>query len=203
MADSIGCLFSGWVPFWKEVQQFKKEDSLRFPASNQALFIGSSSFTMWKDVQDFFPKYKILNRAFGGSQLLDLIRYRYEVIFPYQPKQIVMYCGENDFAASDTVTVIIAVNRFKTLFGLLREKYPNVPFAYVSMKPSPSRKHLMKKYEAANDSIATWLSGFKKTKFVDVFHAMLDEKGEPMEDIFLQDRLHMNGKGYAILEKTH
>lgn len=185
-------------PFWQEVRQFKTEDSLHFPAANQVLFIGSSSFTLWKDVQNYFPKHKILNRAFGGSQLVDLIRYRYEVIFPYQPKQIVMYCGENDFAASDTVTVEIAVNRFKTLFSLIRAKFPGVPFAYVSMKPSPSRIHLLRKYEAANDSIARWLSGYKKTKFVDVFHAMLDANDEPISDIFLEDKLHMNAKGYAI-----
>ncbi len=186
------------LPFWNDMQNFKKQDSVSFPAAGQVLFIGSSSFTMWRDVQSYFPKHKILNRAFGGSQLVDLIRYRYDVIFPYQPKQIVMYCGENDFAASDTVTVDIAVNRFKTLFALIRAKYPEVPFAYVSMKPSPSRKHLLKKYEAANDSIALWLSGHRKTKFVDVFHAMLGANGEPMTDIFLDDKLHMNAKGYAI-----
>lgn len=189
------------LPFWNDIQNFKKHDSVSFPAASQVLFIGSSSFTMWRDVQDYFPKHKILNRAFGGSQLVDLIRYRYDVIFPYQPKQIVMYCGENDFAASDTVTVDIAVNRFKKLFSLIRAKYPDVPFAYVSMKPSPSRKHLLKRYESANDSIALWLAGQKKTKFVDVFHAMLDGNGEPMTDIFLEDKLHMNTKGYAIWKK--
>ncbi len=189
------------IPFWKEVQELKRKDSVSFPAANQILFIGSSSFTLWKDVQDYFPKHKILNRAFGGSTLIDLIRFRYDVIYPYQPKQIVIYCGENDFAASDTVTVDIVVERFKILFRLIRSKYPSVPFVYVSMKPSPSRMHLMKKFELANDTIALWLAGMKKTKFVDVFHAMLNEKSELKENIFLEDRLHMNAKGYAIWEK--
>ena len=102
------------LPFWNEVQDFKKQDSLRFPASNQILLIGSSSFTYWKDVQEYFPRHTILNRAFGGSSLPDLIRYRYDILYPYQPKQILIYCGENDFAASDTVTVETVVNRFVT-----------------------------------------------------------------------------------------
>jgi lysophospholipase L1-like esterase len=185
-------------PFWNEVQKFKTADSAAFPASNQILLIGSSSFTLWKDVQTYFPDRKILNRAFGGSTLADVIRYRYDVIFPYQPKQIVIYCGENDFASSDTVTVELVMQRFTTLFNFIRAKYKNVPVAYVSMKPSPSRVHLLDKYKEANQKIKSFLATKPNTKFVDVYNAMLNEQGEPMPDIFLKDNLHMNAKGYAI-----
>ncbi len=190
------------VPYWDEVQALKKKDSLSFPAANQVLFIGSSSFTMWKDVQDYFPKHQILNRAFGGSTLLDLIRFRYEVIYPYQPKQIVMYCGENDFASSDTVTVEMVLSRFKTLYKLIRAKYPATPFLYVSMKPSPSRAHLMPKYAEANKQIELFLKTDPKATFADVYSKMLKADGTPMEDIFLSDNLHMNAKGYAIWKKA-
>lgn len=112
-----------------------------------------------------------------------------------------MYCGENDFASSETVTVDMVIDRFKSLFMLIRAKYPKVPIAFVSMKPSPSRKHLMKKYEVANEIISLWLKEKKKTKYIDVFHSMLDKDGQPMADIFLADNLHMNAKGYAIWKK--
>lgn len=189
------------LPYWEEVQSFKTADSLQFPSPNTILFIGSSSFTNWKDIQQYFPSYPVLNRAFGGSQLVDLIRYRYDVIFPYQPKQIIMYCGENDFAASDTVTVETVVERFITLFTLIRARYPKIPFAYVSMKPSPSREHLMDKFSEANTKIKSLLLKKKKTKFIDVYHSMLNSDGIPMEDIFIEDKLHMNAKGYAIWQK--
>lgn len=192
----------GNFPYWKEVQAFRQKDSLAFPAPGQTLFIGSSSFTLWKDVQDYFPKHKILNRAFGGSTLLDMIRYRYDVVFPYQPKQIVLYCGENDFAAADSITVEMVVERFKTLYSLVRARYPLVPFLYVSMKPSPSRVHLMPKYEAANQQIMDFLKKQKKSAFADVYSKMLNADGSPMEDLFIEDRLHMNAKGYAIWKKV-
>lgn len=188
-------------PFWNDVQKFKAADSTSFPASNQILMIGSSSFTLWKDVQNYFPDRKILNRAFGGSTLLDVIRYRYEVIYPYQPKQIVIYCGENDFASSNAVTVDMVMKRFTTLFNYIRAKYKTVPVAYISMKPSPSRAHLMPKYKEANKRIQVFLAAKPNTKFVNVYNAMLNAKGEPMPDIFLDDKLHMNAKGYAIWKK--
>lgn len=188
-------------PYWKEVQAFRASDSIAFPAPGQILFVGSSSFTRWTDVQQYFPKHKILNRAFGGSSLPDLIRYRYDVLYPYEPKQIVMYCGENDFAASDTVSVETVVNRFKLLFELTRFKFRNTPFMYVSMKPSPARLKLLPKYVEANKIIKKYLATKKKTTFIDVYPRMLNTHGAPMPEIFVADSLHMNARGYAIWKK--
>lgn len=185
-------------PFADEIAAFKKEDSLGFPAQHQILFIGSSSFRLLRDTATLFPGYKILNRAFGGSTLEDVIRWRYETIYPYQPKQIVLYCGENDLAYSDTVAVEVVVKRFKTLFQLIRAKYPAVPFVFVSIKPSPSRIHLINKVKEANQIIQAYLKSKPNTKFVNVFDAMLNADGTPDETLFKEDRLHMNPKGYAI-----
>jgi lysophospholipase L1-like esterase len=186
------------APFSNDILQFRKSDSAAFPAAGQVLFIGSSSFTNWRDVNDYFPGVRILNRAFGGSSLPDLIRYRYQAIFPYRPRQIVIYCGENDFAASDTVTVDIVLDRFRSLYGLIRAWDPKVPLLYVSMKPSPSRAHLMQKYTEANRRIREIMEQDRHGDYADVYTKMLKPDGTPMDDIFGPDRLHMTAKGYAI-----
>jgi lysophospholipase L1-like esterase len=49
--------------------------------------------------------------------------------------------------------------------------------------------------------IKNFLKKKKKTAFVDVYKAMLKADGTPMTDIFLEDNLHMNAKGYAIWQK--
>lgn len=189
-------------PFWDDIQNFKKQDSLHFPPKHAILFVGSSSFTKWTDVQDYFPGYTIINRSFGGSSLPDVIRYAYDIIFPYHPKQVVIYCGENDLAASDTVSAATVFDRFRQLFYLIRKKIPNIPVVFVSLKPSPSRQKLMPKMEAANDMIKKFLSKRSKTGFVDVYHKMLKADGTPMDDIFMEDKLHMTAKGYAIWQKA-
>jgi lysophospholipase L1-like esterase len=187
--------------FWNEIQAFKKQDSISMPAKGQILFVGSSSFTKWTDVQEYFPNYKILNRGFGGSSLPDVIRYEKEVIFPYKPKQIVIYCGDNDLAFSDTVTAKTVFERFKILFTDIRKKDHKVSVAYVSIKPSPSRQKLMPKMEEANRLIENFLKKKKKTAFIDIYHKMLGADGTPLPDIFIEDKLHMNAKGYAIWQK--
>ncbi len=188
-------------PFLEEIQLFKKQDSVSFPPKNAILFIGSSSFTNWKDVQEYFPHFTIINRGFGGSSVSDLIRYIDDIIYPYQPKQIVIYCGENDLAASDTVTGKMVYSRFVQLFEKIRLKLPGISVVFISLKPSPSRWYLKDKMAAANSLIKRYLLTKKKTSFVNVYSKMLDADGTPMKDIFLEDELHMNAKGYIIWQK--
>ena len=189
-------------PFWNDIREFNKQDSIQPPPKHAILFVGSSSFTKWTDVQSYFSSYTIINRGFGGSSLTDLIRYRDDVILKYAPKQIVIYCGENDLAASDTVTAEMVYKRFTTLFALIRKGLPGVPIVFISLKPSPSRWHLRQKMMTANDRIKNFLSGQKKTAFIDVYHEMLGSNDLPLREIYLEDSLHMNSKGYAIWKKA-
>jgi lysophospholipase L1-like esterase len=188
-------------PFWQDIQNFRKQDSIQTPSAHPILFVGSSSFTRWTDIQDYFPDYTILNRGFGGSTLADVLRYEEDVILKYDPKQIVIYCGENDIASSDTITAATVFGRFQKLYSEIRAMYPNVPVVYVSLKPSPSRWHLREKAMAVNDLIENFLKGQKNAKFISVWKPMLAADGKPKADLFVEDNLHMNAKGYALWQK--
>lgn len=187
-------------PFADEIAAFKKQDSIAFPPAKSILFVGSSSFRLWKDVQDYFPGYPIINRGFGGSSFPDVIQYANEIILPYKPKQILIYC-ENDFANNDSLQPADVTQRFIELFNIIRKKYKKVPIAFISMKPSPSRTRLMPRFEATNEQIKNFLATKKHTDYIDVYHPMLQQDGTPIPDIFIQDKLHMNAKGYAIWQK--
>jgi len=184
--------------FWNDIVAFKKLDSVHPAPAHPVLFIGSSSFTKWEDVNDYFPGYPIVNRAFGASTLLDLIRYSYNIIMPYQPKQVLIYCGENDLAYSDTVTAAEVVKRFKTLYGIIRLNLPNTIIDYVSIKASPKRLNIKDKVIETNKEIARFLKKEKKAGFIDVFYPMVDANGNYRDELFVEDHLHMNAKGYAI-----
>jgi lysophospholipase L1-like esterase len=196
----VGCKVKE-KPYWDDIQKFKTIDQQNIPRQQEILFIGSSSFTKWQDVQEYFPNHPIINRAFGGSTLLNLIQYKNDILNPYHPKQIVIYCGENDIANDDKVTGEVVYNRFRKLFKIIKQKYPDVFVAYVSMKPSPLRWHLREKMIDGNSRIETFLEKEKNTVFISIWDKMLDEKGKPMGEIFVKDSLHMNSKGYEIWKK--
>jgi len=190
------------IPFQEEINVFIKKDSIAMPADNSILFVGSSSFNYWKDISNYFPGYPIINRGFGGSSLTDIIHFNQETILKYKPKQIYIYCGENDIAASDTITPQIVFERFKTLYTIIRNHLGNkIPIMYVSIKPSVARWSMEDKFVTANSLIRNFINKQKQTQFLDVHSAMLDTNGEVYKDIFIADKLHMNAKGYAIWQK--
>jgi lysophospholipase L1-like esterase len=190
------------APFYDEIAAFSHMDSVSPVPAHPIVFTGSSSFRKWTHVRDAFPDYPIVNRGFGGSTLPDVIHYANEVIFKYNPRQVVLYCGDNDLASSDTVTAQVVFQRFKELFLLIRSRLPQTDILYVSIKPSPSREKLMPRMAEVNNLISEFISRQKHAAFADVYHKMLNADGKPIEDIFEADKLHMNAKGYEIWQKV-
>jgi lysophospholipase L1-like esterase len=130
---------------------------------------------------------------------LDVIHFAEETIFTYQPKQIFIYCGENDLAMDSTATPSVLLERYQTLHKMIRDRLgKKLPIVFVSIKPSISRWKLEQTYLATNQLIQEFLSSDRYAKYLDVHQAMLDENKEVLKDIFIEDKLHMNEKGYAI-----
>ncbi|HXB94400.1 MAG TPA: GDSL-type esterase/lipase family protein [Puia sp.] len=189
-------------PFWNEISEFKRRDSFQHPPANAILFVGSSSFRKWTNVQTDFPGYTIINRGFGGSTFDDLIRYARDIIYPYHPRQVVIYCGDNDLAGDERMTGRKVYKRFLKLYDMIRKHLGNIDIVYVSIKPSPSREKLMPEMEEANDMIRNFMAERSHAAFVDVYHLMLNAHGHPMDELFVSDKLHMNEKGYKIWQQA-
>ena len=188
--------------FQPEIDAFAQADKIKMPDAGRIVFAGSSSFRLWHDVNDYFPGSNILNRGFGGSTLLDLIQFSNETIIKYKPKQIFIYCGENDIAESDTVQPQHVVERFKTLYKIIRTQLPaNTPIVFLSLKPSIARWSMHERMDGANTLIKNFISTQKNIQFLDVYSKMLDKDGTPLKDIFIADKLHMNANGYKIWQK--
>ena len=185
-------------PFWDEIKAFRTQDSIQKPQDGMVLFIGSSSFRLWKSAKEDFNNPTIVNRAFGGATLPDVINYQDDVVLKYKPKKIFIYCGENDIASSEKVTPELVFDNFKTLYQSIRSRFPETPIVYVSIKPCILRWAMKDRMMATNALISNYLSKERNTVFVNIWDKMLDENGEPMKDIFREDKLHMNAKGYAI-----
>ncbi|MFZ4927878.1 GDSL-type esterase/lipase family protein [Chryseobacterium sp. Mn2064] len=187
--------------FWQDIQEFKKLDQQNPPAKDAILFIGSSSFTKWTDVADYFPGKTIINRGFGGSRLMDLNYFANDLLSPYQPKQIIIYCGENDFADNHNLKADEVVNRYKDFYQKIREKFPTIEVDYISMKYSPSREELWPQMKESNKKIAAFMKKQRNAKFIDVTKAMEDSNGKVRKDIFVEDMLHFKPEGYKIWAK--
>ncbi|EJL72665.1 GDSL-type esterase/lipase family protein [Chryseobacterium populi] len=188
--------------FWQDIQNFKKIDQETPPPKDAILLIGSSSFTKWTDVAAYFPDKTIINRGFGGSRLIDLNYYAEDLLNPYQPKQIIIYCGDNDFADNHQLKAKAVVERYKTLYRKIREKFPDIEVDYISIKYSPSREKLWPQMKQTNKKIAAFMKKEPNTEFIDITKAMEDANGNIRKDLFLEDMLHTNAEGYKVWTKV-
>ena len=196
----VQCTFSAYAQgplrFKDDVAQLTANDQ-SLNKKDVVLFTGSSSIRMWTSIQSDFPKYNIINRGFGGSQTSDLLYYFDQLILPYNPKKIFIYEGDNDLSAGKSPAQILST--MDSLIALIHEKISrNVSVYVISPKPSTSRWHLKDKYIELNQRMGQLASSKKNVYFIDVWTPALDADGNVLKDIFLEDGLHMNEKGYAI-----
>lgn len=182
-------------PFASEIRAFEKADSVTPPSKNPIVFTGSSSIRFWENLSTYFPDKPLLQRGFGGSELSQVLHYADRIIIPYQPKQVVIYAGENDIATSKQ-TGQQTFDRFVALFRHVRQKLPGVSFLFISIKPSPSRRQYFAEMDIANRLIKRFMRKQRNARFVDIRPVMLQKNGQPVPVLFKPDSLHMREEGY-------
>ncbi len=182
--------------FDNEVMEIQKKNDSLWDASKPTLvFTGSSSIRMWKDIQERFPEQQVLNTGFGGSQFSDLELYLNELILNYNPTKVFIYEGDNDVNAKKRLRNIVDTS--ERILQVLQQKKEGIEIVLISAKPSISRWKLRRKYRRLNRKLSRLAEKTDGVDFVDVWYPML-EKRKVKQDIFIEDGLHMNTKGYDI-----
>ncbi|CAN5156847.1 SGNH/GDSL hydrolase family protein [soil metagenome] len=180
-------------PFSTEIEDFAKANA-EMAIPDATLFLGSSSIRLW-NVEDSFPKLRVINRGFGGATTPDVLHY-YERLRPREsPRSVIVYVGENDLSAGASPDKVAA--DILTLLGRLRSDFPRARIACLSLKPSPIRWTSYPKMQAVNGLIASRARamGFD---YLEVGGVLLATDGLPDASLFRADGLHMNPRGYAL-----
>lgn len=177
-------------------------DSLNYefePHEDIYLFTGSSSIRKWDSLSVYFSKYQIINNGFGGSQMSDLLYYVDILILKYAPDKVFIYEGDNDLAEEKEINEIMATAR--DLVEKLRKELSGIEIVFISAKPSLARWELKNEYLALNKALMDYCSNRSYLTYADVWGVMLDKNGEPKSELFLEDGLHLNEKGYDLWAK--
>jgi len=194
------CLFSsrlfGQHAFENEIRSYEKQDSISMPAKGQILFIGSSSFRIWKTFATDLAGISAINRGFGGSTMTDALYYFDRMVLTYAPSTVVVYEGDNDLAKGKSPEEL--AKEYEDFSNRLKKSLPKTKLVYLAVRPSLSRIALVEKQKQFN----TWLENYCKSQkgrfYLDMHTPFYLPDGTVMPDIFIADRLHLNGKGYQI-----
>jgi lysophospholipase L1-like esterase len=188
--------FSKWE---SAIAAFETADQAQPPPKGAIVFIGSSSIVKWKTLAEDFPHHRVVNRGFGGSEIIDSVHFADRILIPYAPRLVVLYAGGNDINAGKTPDQVFA--DFQAFAELLRRKLPDTDLDYISIAGNPARWAQVERVKAANAKIEAFMDGKPHLKFINVFPQMLGADGQPIPEIFGPDKLHMSPAGYKLWTK--
>lgn len=162
------------------------------------VFFGSSTFTLWDEIDTIFKEYKPLNLGFGGSTLAACTWY-FERVFKNinNIESIIIYAGDNDLGDGRHPEEVVLF--MENLLLKIREKYKNIKVTCISIKPSIARKNLQESIHYTNACMKALMFKDENFFYVNIFKALLDENGNPDTKYFIEDGLHFNSEGYSIL----
>jgi len=168
--------------------------------SDVVVFLGSSSIRKWSTLAQDMAPIPVVNHGFGGSKINDSTYYLDRLVFPFQPRAVVLFAGTNDINGIEgsSKTGQQVYGGFVRFVEAVRATDPALPIYYISITPTPSRWKIWSDALEANQLIASYAETQTGVTFVDTTDQLLGADGLPNKDLFQWDNLHLNADGYAI-----
>ena len=166
----------------------------------EVIFYGGSNFVKWETLEKDMEGYPVQNKSFGGSN--DPVRYHFiqELIYDSEPAIVLYMSSSNDWTTGKSAEEVIAFK--EQMFNDMGEKLPNTVFVILSATPNPLR--YFGEYHDKMIECDQWTKSYCEShdnfEFLDVVPPLSLENGTAANgDIWISDKLHLNGDGYALL----
>ena len=183
-----------------EIRQLREKSKAYVDKENLIAFYGSSSVRLWGNMDEDLKPHQVINLGFGGSSYW-WCDYHFEEVFEFlQPKKMVLYAGDNDLENNTPKEEILGF--ISSLIDKIRRKYGEIPISIISVKPSPIRVHLREKIENLNSALLYISRQLPHGSYINIYREMLNFDGTVRPELFLEDQLHLNLKGYALWRKV-
>lgn len=185
--------FARWE---KDIAAFEEKDRSNPPPQNAIVFTGSSTILLWKTMAKDLPGYKVVNRGFGGSEIVDATYYADRIIIPLKPKMLLIRSGGNDIFRGKSAEQVFA--DFKAFVAKIHGKLPKTEIVYIALSPSVARWNQADKERALNAMVKEFVKTTKFLKYLDDADISLGVDGKPRPELFIADKLHFNADGYKL-----
>jgi hypothetical protein len=184
---------------WEDdIQKFEQLDKIQKYPQDAILFAGSSSIKIWTTLEIDMSPYPVIQRGYGGAKLSDFVVYADRIFAPHPCRAIVIFIA-NDITGSESDKSPKEVAAlFRYVLKTIRKSHPDTPVFWIAVTPTAARWSVWNEIQKANNRIKDICVHNSNTWFISTDFAFLDENGKPRTELFVEDKLHLNEKGYAI-----
>ncbi len=186
--------FAKWE---KAITAYEAKDRENPPKPGGIVFIGSSTILRWKTLAEDFPNHNVINRGFGGSEVIDSTDFADRIVIPYKPKMVFLRAGGNDIHAGKSAEQVF--NDVKEFVTKVRGALPETEVVFISLSPAPSRWEERDENKKLNRLVEEYAKQTPGVKYIETYDMTVTPDGQPREELFVQDRLHFNAEGNKLL----
>lgn len=186
--------FAKWE---KDISAFEQSDATNPPAKGGLLFTGSMTIANWKSLAQDFPGQPVINRGFGGSEVVDATHFADRIIFPYAPRKVFLRAGGNELWAGESADQVFA--DFQNFVAKVHGKLPTAEIVFISLSPSVARWKQRDLEKSVNIMVAHFVANTSYLKYVETYDLPLGPNGLPRPELFLDDQLHFSPACYRLL----
>lgn len=188
--------------YWEsDIRALEARDLVEIDPFNAILFVGSSSIRLWDDIAKDMAPYPVIQRAYGGAKYSDLSYYINRLVDPHQFRALVVFAGNDitgdprDHSPEETLKLVTELEK------KVHQRFPTRPIFFIGITPTPKRWNAWPQQQRFNQLLAEFCDKTRLVYYIDPSSVYLNDDCEPRADLFADDQLHQNKKGYAVWSK--
>lgn len=189
-----------WIGQWEDdVAKLIEENRDRLAGPDDILIAGSSSVRLWDQIDEDMQPYSMVRRGYGGARYSDLAYYLPRILADHKPAAIVYFAG-NDIAGDQTKDISPAevANLVEAIARYTRRQFPERPIFFIALSVTPRRFAVVEEIRQANALIEERLKAIPNCQLIPTEDLLVDNSGQPREELFRDDRLHLSDAGYDL-----
>lgn len=195
------------------VQEYEKKGI----EEGKIVFFGDSSFTRWQETYDDNANLEdvlrnrdgskaVINHGIGGSTSEELLYYYPRLVRAWNPKALVIESFGNDMSAAYSSEEMVGLQ--SRIFEYARKDFPGIRMFVCDVRPLKKRSkelfwqnhtrqfnELLNLYCQRHEDV-TLISHAKAPEFFE--EGCVGDYSSPRGDLFIQDEVHYNHKGYEV-----
>ena len=160
------------------------------------LFYGSSSFRRWETMNADMVPFPGINRGYGGAKYVDMFLFAERMLKPHDYRALMLFSandvkGEDKDSSPEEVECAV-----QEIIRVSKAHRPDAPIFIVEITPTESRWGNWEQTRVINATLREIALTTENTWFIATAQHYLNADDTPKKEYFVDDKLHLNEKGY-------
>lgn len=182
----------------KAIDAFDKRNAAEPDPENGILFIGSSSIRRWESIATDMAPYATIRRGYGGAKYTDMAVFADRIVTPHRYRALVMFVGNGVVGQPDDHSAEMIERLTRYIVSVSQQHQPQAPVFLIEITPCERRFTAWPKIRQVNARLREVALSTPDTYFIATASHYLTPHGRPRNELFVDDRLHLNASGYQL-----